>query len=91
MTVLTRRLRGRQVESLDQARSRVDACQVQPWIVVVTVDQRASRTGPDLVEALLADLNDPRRAPTRVLDFERTAGDEVQGVIDDPAALPAMT
>ncbi len=58
----------------------------QPWVVVVTVDQRGSRSGPDLVEALLADLNDPRRARTRVLGFERTAGDEVQGVLGDPAA-----
>ena len=58
----------------------------QPWVVVVTVDQRGSRSGPDLVEALLADLNDPRRAPTRVLDFERTAGDEVQGVLGDAVA-----
>ena len=58
----------------------------QPWVVVVTVDQRGSRSGPDLVEALLTQLNQPRRDHTRVLDFERTAGDEVQGVLGDAAA-----
>ena len=57
-----------------------------PWVVVVTVDQRGSRSGPDLVEALLTDLNDAGTTGTRVLDFERTAGDEVQGVLGDPAA-----
>ncbi len=55
-------------------------------MVVVTIDQRGSRSGPDLVDALLTQLNDPGTAGTRVLDFERTAGDEVQGVLGDPAA-----
>ncbi|WP_205474761.1 transposase [Nocardioides sp. SYSU D00038] len=46
-------------------------------VVVVTADQRSSRSGPDLVPALLRDL-----APLPHLRaFERTAGDEVQGVL----------
>lgn len=62
----------------------------EPWIVVVTIDQRASRSGPDLVGDLLADLAADRGASSQVLDFERTAGDEVQGVLNDPAAAVAM-
>lgn len=55
-------------------------------VAVLTVDQRRSRSGPDLVagtiEALAgADLLRP---------FERTAGDEFQGVLDEPAALPRV-
>ena len=50
---------------------------------VLTIDQRASRRGPDRVPALLAALSS---VPV-VLRFERTAGDEVQGVLDDPAAV----
>jgi len=53
-------------------------------VMVLTVDQRASRSSPDRVPdalALLADL--PLRLP-----FERTAGDEIQAVLDDPAVLP---
>ena len=55
-------------------------------VAVLTVDQRSSRSGPDLVagtiEALAgADLLRP---------FERTAGDEFQGVLDEPAALPRV-
>ena len=50
---------------------------------VLTIDQRASRRGPDRVPALLATLSS---VPV-VLRFERTAGDEVQGVLDDPAAV----
>jgi hypothetical protein len=45
---------------------------------VLTVDQRASRRGPDRVAEVLPRLND--RVPT-VLGFERTAGDEFQGVL----------
>ena len=46
--------------------------------VVLTIDQRNSRRGPDLVEAALARL---RAVPT-LRPFERTAGDEFQGVFD---------
>lgn len=51
---------------------------------VLTVDQRASRRGPDRVEDMLDRLNAQVRA---VLSFERTAGDEFQGVLDDAAAV----
>ena len=56
-------------------------------VAVLTVDQRGSRSGPDLVPATIealagADLLRP---------FERTAGDEFQGVLDEPAALPGSS
>jgi len=51
---------------------------------VLTVDQRASRRSADRVAALLPRVNRDVRA---VLPFERTAGDEFQGVLDDPAAV----
>ncbi|MGY1839483.1 MULTISPECIES: hypothetical protein [unclassified Modestobacter] len=50
---------------------------------VVTVDQRASRRAPDRVPAALRVLVG---VPV-VLRFERTAGDEFQGLLDDPAAV----
>jgi len=50
---------------------------------VVTVDQRGSRRGADRVPAVLSVLS---AVPT-VLRFERTAGDEVQGLLDDPDAV----
>jgi hypothetical protein len=52
-------------------------------VAVLTVDQRGSRTSPDLVPGTLAALADV----TLLLPFERTAGDEFQGVLDDPASL----
>jgi hypothetical protein len=48
---------------------------------VLTVDQRASRKNPDLVPEVLRRLNSA--VPT-LLGFERTAGDEFQGVLADP-------
>ncbi|MBB2921866.1 hypothetical protein [Cellulomonas cellasea] len=55
---------------------------------VLTIDQVASRRVGDRVDAFLADLGalaDARRLPPgAVRAFERTVGDEVQGVIDDP-------
>ena len=45
---------------------------------VLTIDQRGSRRGPDRVADVLPRLNDS--VPT-VLPFERTAGDEFQGVL----------
>jgi hypothetical protein len=48
---------------------------------VLTVDQRASRRSPDRVADVLRQLN--RSVPT-LLPFERTAGDEFQGVLADP-------
>ncbi|QGQ19366.1 hypothetical protein GC089_09135 [Cellulomonas sp. JZ18] len=47
---------------------------------VLTIDQRGSRRGTDRVPELLAHLTD---APGLVRGFERTVGDEVQGVLDD--------
>ncbi len=52
-------------------------------VAVLTVDQRSSRSGPDLVPATLAGLGGV--APLR--GFERTAGDEFQGVVDEPGTL----
>ena len=51
---------------------------------VLTVDQRASRRGPDRVAEVLTELNGD--VPT-VLTFERTAGDEFQGVLDEPEVV----
>lgn len=53
-------------------------------VVVLTVDQHDSRSSPDAVPAALAALTD---VPC-LLPFDRTIGDELQGVLDDPAALP---
>jgi hypothetical protein len=49
---------------------------------VLTVDQRASRRGPDRVADALRLLDGS--VPV-LLGFERTAGDEFQGVLGDPA------
>jgi hypothetical protein len=51
--------------------------------VVLTVDQRGSRRGPDLVAAMLSRL--AGYPATRRL--ERTAGDEFQGVFTDPVSV----
>jgi hypothetical protein len=48
---------------------------------VLTVDQKGSRRTHDRVPGVLRELNDD--VPT-LLAFERTAGDELQGVLDDP-------
>lgn len=53
-------------------------------VLVLTVDQRDSRRGTDRVPAALELLGG---VPV-LRSFERTAGDELQGVLDDPAALP---
>ncbi|MDJ0357251.1 MarR family transcriptional regulator [Paenarthrobacter sp. PH39-S1] len=50
---------------------------------VLTMDQRASRRGPDLVPGLLEMLRD---IPAK-LAFERSVGDEVQGVLTDPGSI----
>jgi len=51
---------------------------------VLTADQRASRRGPDRVEPLLREL---AAVEDLVRPFERTAGDEVQGVVADPGLV----
>ncbi len=48
---------------------------------VLTVDQKGSRRNPDRVGDVLRELND---AVPALLAFERTAGDEFQGVLSDP-------
>ncbi len=52
-------------------------------VVVLTVDQDGSRAGTDQVPAALEAL----AGIPSLLPFERTVGDELQGVLDDPAAL----
>jgi hypothetical protein len=56
--------------------------------VVLTVDQRDSRRRPDAVPGLLARFTGPD-APVLLRPFQRTAGDEVQAVADDPDAVVA--
>lgn len=55
------------------------------WAVVVA-DQRNSRRNLDLVPAALASL-DNQLGDRMVLPFERTAGDEIQGLTRDPGAV----
>ncbi len=50
-------------------------------VFVFTIDQVASRAGTDQVPNLLTELQDLRT----VIPFGRTVGDELQGVIEDPA------
>jgi hypothetical protein len=55
-------------------------------VAVLTVDQRRSRSGPDRVPEIIDTLGSvPLLRP-----LERTAGDEFQGVLDDPASLPRI-
>jgi len=51
----------------------------------ILLDQRQSRGGYDLVEPWLRDMEDPSLA--FLLPFERTAGDEMEALIDDAATL----
>ncbi|MDN4160673.1 sigma factor-like helix-turn-helix DNA-binding protein [Nocardioides abyssi] len=61
-------------------------------VAVLTIDQRSSRSGSDRVPDLLAEITEVTAAPEAQLlrPFERTAGDELQGVIDRPEALVAV-
>lgn len=54
---------------------------------VVTADQRHSQRIGDRVPEALATLNVRPRLPGLRRVFERTAGDEIQGVCDTPAAV----
>jgi len=56
-----------------------------PVAIVLTVDQRDSRHSEDRIPETLERL---APVPT-LLAFERTAGDELQGVLDDPDAAMA--
>jgi len=60
---------------------------------VMTIDQRGSRHDVDRVEDLLSELGQQHSAGSAglVLPFERTVGDEVQGVLTDPALLVELT
>lgn len=51
---------------------------------MLTVDKRRSRRSPDVVPQLLEHLN---ARTDLVRPFERTAGDEVQGLLEDPAEV----
>lgn len=53
---------------------------------VLTADQHASRRGPDLVPAMQERLG-PGSGLRLTLDFMRTAGDEIQGLTDDPQSV----
>jgi len=53
-------------------------------VFVMTIDQRGSRRGPDLVDRLLEEM---AGRPGLVRGFERTAGDEVQGLLDDATVV----
>ena len=56
-------------------------------MLVLTADQRGSRQGTDRVAEAVRLLG--RVVPRPVRAFERTAGDELQGVIDDAGAAVA--
>jgi hypothetical protein len=55
-------------------------------VIVVTVDQRGSREASDAVDAAL----EAHRDLALLRPLERTAGDEFQGVLDDPAVLTTL-
>jgi len=55
---------------------------------VVTADQIRSRVGADRVPSALRALTQLQPAPVRA--FERTAGDEIQGVAGDPGTVLAV-
>lgn len=57
-----------------------------PFIFVVVADQVGSRSGSDRVPAALTSL----RPIAALLPFERTAGDEIQGLLEEPAAVVAV-
>ena len=54
----------------------------------ILLDQRRSRRGPDLVEPWLKRVNSS--ATTLLLPFERTVGDEMEGLVDDPRTLTSV-
>lgn len=57
---------------------------------VLTIDQRHSRRGRDQVDDLLRRLAETVPATAVVRRFERTAGDEVQGVLRAPEQVVAV-
>jgi hypothetical protein len=61
-----------------------------PTVAAVLLDQRRSRTRPDLVDAWLDEMR-ADAALQFVLPFERTAGDEVEGLIREAETLATVT
>lgn len=57
---------------------------------VMTMDQRGSRRGPDRVAGLLDGLNAEGSDHGLVRPFQRTAGDEVQGMLDRPETVVGL-
>lgn len=58
---------------------------------VLTVDQRGSRTSPDMVPQTLDTLAEIlTKDMTPLAGFDRTAGDEIQGVLESPEAVYAV-
>lgn len=57
------------------------------YMFVLTIDQRKSTTQGDRVPQLLELLTTHPQAPTPLRAFERTAGDEVQAVFNNPQDL----
>lgn len=59
----------------------------------MTIDQRGSQRGRDLIDGLLSDLAALLPDAAVVRPFERTAGDEAQGLLADPghAVTAALT
>ena len=53
-------------------------------VSVLTVDQQRSRVRADAVPALLDVLGSPPLPAAPLRPFQRTVGDELQGVVDDP-------
>lgn len=58
--------------------------------VVLTVDQRGSRTHQDAVPELLDLLERAGPATGLLREFQRTVGDEVQAVLDDAGAVVSV-
>jgi hypothetical protein len=56
-------------------------------VFVLTLDQRSSRRRSDEVEALLVRLDAEQVRDGLYRPFERTAGDEAQGVVAEPGVL----
>lgn len=57
---------------------------------VMTMDQRGSSRGPDRVAGLLDGLNADVSDHGVVRPFQRTAGDEVQGMLDRPETVVGL-
>jgi hypothetical protein len=56
-------------------------------VAVLTADQRGSRSGADAVPGLLAALTPGSLPAPPLLAFQRTVGDEIQGVVADASTL----